>query len=134
MEISNNHGLYDENDEVLDIDDMIPSDATIIDPNDSEDGENSNNDNDDEISEEEYKISSLSPAFLRSECEIKLESSKTMLKFTYRGDYYKGVVLQQFNDKRDEYIFLVEKCDKKWKLLEDKKMKKIYIPDVLLNK
>lgn len=85
---------------------------------------------DEEVTDDEYRVSSITDNFLRVECEIKVESSKTPIKFRYRGEELKGIVLQRLND--DNYIFLVKPIGKKAPKNAEKKMKKIYIPDAQL--
>ena len=82
-----------------------------------------------EISKDNYKVNSISNNFLNVETSIKIESSKTVIKFSYRGEIYKGIVMQKLHG--DDYIFLVQKAGKNLK--EDsnnqKVLKKIHIPD-----
>ena len=127
--------LYDENEIPMNLDAYIP-DEDIVDENDSEDIKPKKETDSSEASEyETYKVSALSPNFLKYECSIKLECSKTNIKFSYKGDNYKGIVMQQFGNSKEDYIMLVQTCDKKGKVVDPtKKMKKIHIPDVSLLK
>lgn len=74
-----------------------------------------------------YKPSGFSNAFLRCECDIKLESYKTVCVFEYNGELYSGIVLKKLN--KDEYIFEVESYPVNKKDKNAKSLKKIYIPD-----
>ena len=82
----------------------------------------------------EYKIHDITERFLKYEASIQCESSRTEIKFSYRGDTCKGIVMQQMPSSKDDYIFYVQQigknvpADKKWK----KMMKKIHIPDASL--
>ena len=128
--------LYDENEIPMNQDAYIP-DEDIVDENDSEDIKQKKDADSSEASSEyeTYKVSALSPNFLKYECSIKLECSKTNIKFSYKGGNYKGIVMQQFGNSKEDYIMLVQTCDKKGKVIDPtKKMKKIHIPDVSLLK
>lgn len=128
--------LYDENEIPMNLDAFIP-DEDIVDENDSEDIKQKKDADSSEASSEyeTYKVSALSPNFLKYECSIKLECSKTNIKFSYKGNNYKGIVMQQFGNSKEDYIMLVQTCDKKGKVIDPtKKMKKIHIPDVSLLK
>lgn len=128
--------LYDENEIPMNLDAYIP-DEDIVEENDSEDIKQKKDADSSEASSEyeTYKVSALSPNFLKYECSIKLECSKTNIKFSYKGDNYKGIVMQQFGNSKEDYIMLVQTCDKKGKVIDPtKKMKKIHIPDVSLLK
>lgn len=128
--------LYDENEIPMNLDAYIPEED-IVDENDSEDVKLKKETESSETSEYEdtYKVSALSTNFLKYECSIKLECSKTNIKFSYRGENYKGIVMQQFGNSKEDYIMLVQTCDKKGKVVDpNKKMKKIHIPDVSLLK
>ena len=84
-----------------------------------------------EDDEDEYRVSSISQAFLRCECSIMNESSKTEITFSYRGDTYKGIVLKKINDSN--YIFLVRPAGRgRGKAVQNAEMKKIYIPDAII--
>lgn len=85
-----------------------------------------------EISKDDYKVNSISNNFLNVETSIKIESSKTVIKFSYRGEIYKGIVMQKL--RGDDYIFLVQKAGKNSKRDSNnpKVMKKIHIPDASL--
>lgn len=78
----------------------------------------------------EYTVSSISDNFLKCECDIKNEGAKTVIRFDYRGETYKGIVLQRLND--DNYVFLVKPAGKGARKNAEKTMKKIYIPDAEL--
>jgi fibronectin type 3 domain-containing protein len=119
---------YDENDEMTDEQyfseddgrELTEDDAAQISsdaPQEPESGED----------EEEYRVSSINANFLRAECQIKVEAAKTTIKFSYRGEQYKGIVLRKLNE--DNYIFLVKELGKKTQHMT---MKKIYIPDAEL--
>lgn len=82
-----------------------------------------------EISKDDYKVNSISNNFLNAETSIKIESSKTVIKFSYQGEIYKGIVMQKL--RGDDYIFLVQKAGKNSKKDSNnqKVLKKIHIPD-----
>ena len=86
----------------------------------------SESDNDDD----EYKVQRITENFLKWECSIKNEMSKTVIRFRYRGEEFKGVVLQKLNAAN--YVFLVKPVGKGVKKTAEKVMKKIYIPDAEL--
>ena len=75
---------------------------------------------------------SISNNFLNVETSIKIESSKTVIKFSYQGEIYKGVVMYKL--RGDDYIFLVQKAGKNSKKETNnlKVLKKIHIPDASL--
>ena len=75
-----------------------------------------------QISTGQYKPKNFTPAFLRCECDIKLESYKSLCKFAYQGNTYTGKVLKKMNT--DEYIFVIDDTNNPNGVL-----KKIYIPD-----
>lgn len=85
-----------------------------------------------EISKDDYKVNSISNNFLNVETSIKIESSKTVIKFSYQGEIYKGVVMYKL--RGDDYIFLVQKAGKNSKKEANnlKVLKKIHIPDASL--
>lgn len=85
-----------------------------------------------EISKDDYKVNSISNNFLNVETSIKIESSKTVIKFSYQGEIYKGVVMYKL--RGDDYIFLVQKAGKnsKKEANNPKVLKKIHIPDASL--
>ena len=85
-----------------------------------------------EISKDNYKVNSISNNFLNVETSIKIESSKTVIKFSYQGEIYKGIVMQKL--RGDDYIFLVQKAGKNSKRESNnpKVLKKIHIPDASL--
>ena len=80
-------------------------------------------------SDKTYIVRNFSNSFLRTECNIKLESCKTVCKFTYDGINYSGIILKKIDS--DNYIFLVE-LDSKNKKKSEKFLKKIYIPNATL--
>ena len=130
--------LYDENEIPMNLDAYIPEEESVDEnDNDSEDTKQKKENENSDASEYEdaYKVSSLSPNFLKYECSIKLECTKTNIKFSYRGENYKGIVMQPFGNSKEDYIMLVQTCDKKGKVIDtSKKMKKIHVPDVSLLK
>ena len=85
-----------------------------------------------EISKDDYKVNSISNNFLNAETSIKIESSKTVIKFSYQGEIYKGVVMYKLSG--NDYIFLVQKAGKNSKKEANnlKVLKKIHIPDASL--
>lgn len=131
---------YEESEDVMDLDDFVPAeertDEIGLEDSMADDMQpltmNDSSDSDQPV--EEYKLKSITNAFLRCETRIKVESSKTVIKFEYRGEFYRGIVLQQFNNHKDDYIFLVQSADKNGKVKSStpKVMKKIHIPDVNL--
>ena len=137
---------FDENDEVTDeqyfSEDNDMSDAIIAANNSSEDSyEESKIDEEaaassetgstsSDIVDDEYKVSRITETFLKWECSIKNEQSKTVIRFKYRGEEFKGVVLQKLNAQN--YVFLVQPAGKGNKKNTEKVMKKIFIPDAEL--
>ena len=85
-----------------------------------------------EISKDDYKVNSISNNFLNVETSIKIESSKTVIQFSYQGEIYKGIVMQKLRGA--DYIFLVQKAGKNSKKDSNnpKVMKKIHVPDASL--
>ena len=83
---------------------------------------------------EDYCVSSISEAFLRSECQIQIESSKTKVKFEYRGEYYCGVVMKKLPNAKRDYVFLVQKANSKGvaEKTANKFLKKFYAPEILM--
>ncbi len=132
----------DENDEITDEQYFSEDDGrpkTADDEVESEFNDDDNNENeenqiydkfDDEQGDDDYEVTSINDSFLRVECNIKIESSKTPIRFRYRGEEFKGIVIQKMNE--DNYIFLVKQIGKNVKKNAEKFMKKIYIPDAVL--
>ena len=118
--------LYDEDDERYDENGTYELDSVVDDiPNEEETDEPDMF----EISKDDYKVNSISNNFLNAETSIKIESSKTVIKFSYLGEIYKGIVMQKL--RGDDYIFLVQKSSKNSKKYSNnqKVLKKIHIPD-----
>lgn len=88
------------------------------------------NTSENDIDDNEYKVQRITENFLKWECSIKNENSKTVIRFRYRGEEFKGVVLQKLNAMN--YVFLVKPVGKGIKKTAEKVMKKIYIPDAEL--
>ena len=83
--------------------------------------------------EDSYKVTSISEAFLRGECNIKNEASKTEIKFEYRGQQYKGICIQKMPKGRWDYIFLVKPIVRGRKASEvEKTLKKICVNEAVL--
>ena len=83
--------------------------------------------------EDSYKVTSISEAFLRGECAIKNESSKTEIKFEYRGQQYKGICIQKMPKGRWDYVFLVRPIVRGRKAAEaEKTLKKICVNEAVL--
>ena len=126
----NNDFDYEESEDVMDLDEFIPDEEET-----SEEAENAKLYDEykpvQDLGIEEYKFAALSPSFLKTESKIILEESKTPVKFSYRGSFYKGVVMQQMGSHKDDYIFLVQEADKNGKVKSGtpKKLMKIHIPD-----
>ena len=99
---------FDENDEMTDEQYFSEDDGRALTSDDMDlmnagDDQPEVRDNfDEDITEDEYRVSSITDNFLRVECSIKLESSKTPVKFRYRGEELKGIVLQKINS--DNYV------------------------------
>lgn len=134
---------FDENDEVTDeqyfSEDNDMNDTIITANNSSEDSyEESKIDEEtitgtnqeSEFDDNEYRVSRITDTFLKWECSIKNEQSKTVIKFRYRGEDFKGIVLQKINAMN--YVFLVRPVGKGNKKSAEPVMKKIYIPDAEL--
>lgn len=81
----------------------------------------------DDVIENDYRVTVISDAFLKSELEIKSETDRTKVKFVYNGETYTGVVLHKLN--KTDYVFLVQESRTR---NAPKKMKKIHIPDASL--
>ena len=88
------------------------------------------NTSENDLDDNEYKVQRITENFLKWECSIKNENSKTVIRFRYRGEEFKGVVLQKLNAMN--YVFLVKPVGKGIKKTAEKVMKKIYIPDAEL--
>lgn len=85
------------------------------------------------VEEESYKVTSISEAFLRGECAIKNEASKTEIKFEYRGQQYKGICIQKMPKGRWDYVFLVKPIVRGRKAAEaEKTLKKICVNEATL--
>ena len=135
--------IFDEENQHLSPDDDLtyqPSNSQYVNDENDEDTENvfsdnmsENYDSEELIKNEDYKLTHFSDNFLRSETQIQVENSKTKIKFKYRDIEYKGVVMKKLQSE-DDYIFLVELSGKSAKGIKnnDKKIKKIHIPDASL--
>ena len=126
-----NKGIYDEEDELTDEELFAQVSDNKYNTEDSvEDAEEDAF----KVADGEYKICDITERFLKYEISIQCESSRTEIKFSYRGDTFKGIVMQQMPTSKDDYIFYVQQigknvpADKKGK----KMMKKIHIPDASL--
>ena len=138
--MNNENVNFDENDEVTDeqyfSEDNDMSEAIIkanISSEDSYEGSKIDEDAqtaDTEFDDDEYRVSRITDTFLRWECSIKNEQSKTEVHFRYRGEEFRGVVLQKLNAQN--YVFLVRPAGKGAKKNDEKMMKKIFIPDAEL--
>ena len=124
-----NINLYDDEDDRYDEEGTYELGPVI---DDIPDEEETNEQDMFEISKDDYKVNSISNNFLNVETSIKIESSKTVIKFSYRGEIYKGIVMQKL--RGDDYIFLVQKSGKNSKKDSNnpKVMKKIHVPDASL--
>lgn len=124
-----NINLYDEEDDRYDEDGTYELGPVIDDIPDEEETDDSDMF---EISKDDYKLNSISNNFLNIETSIKIESSKTVIKFSYHGEIYKGIVMQKL--RGDDYIFLVQKAGKNTKKDSNnpKVLKKIHVPDASL--
>ena len=81
----------------------------------------------------EYRVTSITEAWLKIECGIKNEMSKTEIKFEYRGETLKGVCMQKMPNSRWEYIFLVQPVVKGRKAsTAEKKLRKINVLEATL--
>ena len=138
--MNNENVNFDENDEVTDeqyfSEDNDMNEAIIkanISSEDSYEGSKIDEDAqtaDTEFDDDEYRVSRITDTFLRWECSIKNEQSKTEVHFRYRGEEFRGVVLQKLNAQN--YVFLVRPAGKGAKKNDEKMMKKIFIPDAEL--
>lgn len=123
--------IYDE--ENLDLQDDEMNDEIYINHNDEEDNYDEPIDDEESpkqrefISTSDYKVSAITEAFLRTELIIKCENNRTVLKFAYRDNVYKGIVLHKMS--KYDYIFLVQDASVR---NGEKTMKKIHIPDASL--
>lgn len=124
-----NINLYDEEDDRYDEDGTYELGPVIDDIPDEEETDDSDMF---EISKDDYKLNSISNNFLNIETSIKIESSKTVIKFSYHGEIYKGIVMQKL--RGDDYIFLVQKAGKNARKDSNnpKVLKKIHVPDASL--
>ena len=124
-----NNNLYDEDDDRYDENGTYELGPVVDDIPDEEETDEQDMF---EISKDNYKVNSISNNFLNVETSIKIESSKTVIKFSYQGEIYKGIVMQKL--RGDDYIFLVQKAGKNSKRDSNnpKVLKKIHIPDASL--
>ena len=74
----------------------------------------------------------MSETFLKCECNIKDENSKTVVKFMYKGESYRGVCMQKLPSGYGNYVFLVQPYGKGQKKNAPKMLKKIYVPEASL--
>ena len=105
--MNNENVNFDENDEVTDeqyfSEDNDMSEAIIkanISSEDSYEGSKIDEDAqtaDTEFDDDEYRVSRITDTFLKWECSIKNEQSKSEVHFRYRGEEFRGVVLQKLN-------------------------------------
>lgn len=79
------------------------------------------------VSTSDYRVSAITEAFLRTELVITCESDRTVLKFAYRDNVYRGIVLHKIS--KNDYVFLVQDASIR---NGEKTMKKIHIPDASL--
>ena len=99
-----NKGIYDEEDELTDEELFAQISDNKYNTEDSvEDAEEDAF----KVAEGEYKIRDITERFLKYEASIQCESSRTEIKFSYRGDIFKGIVMQQMPSSKDDYIFYV---------------------------
>lgn len=115
-----NLDIQDENEEVF-----IKPGGGIV--GEDEETENEEQTVQDDVTDNEYRVTVISDAFLRNELEIKSETDRTKVKFVYNGETFSGVVLHKIN--KQDYIFLVQDAKSR---NAQKKMKKIHIPDASL--
>lgn len=135
---------FDENDEVTDeeyfkddtelevLTGQVPSQDVLADeyPEDSDTVQQSSDDKDEF---EDYRVTSISEAFLRTECAIKNEANKTEIKFEYRGETLKGICIQKLPSGRWDYVFLVSPVTKGRKAANvEKKLRKICVQEAQL--
>lgn len=125
-----NNRIYDEEDEMSD-EELF---AQNSDNYDTEDSDEDVEEDAYKVADGDYKVRDITERFLKYEAAIQCESSRTEIKFSYKGDTFKGIVMQQMPSSKDDYIFYVQQigknvpADKKGK----KMMKKIHIPDASL--
>lgn len=127
--------IFDE--ENLDLQDDEMNDEIYINPVVDEEDEQNEYETDSEYgcsarnseitSTSDYKVSAITESFLRTELNIQCESNRTIIKFSYKDNVYKGIVVHKMN--KNDYIFLVQ--DAKVRNSE-KTLKKIHIPDASL--
>ena len=123
-----NNRIYDEEDELTD-EELFGQDSYDTEKSDEDVEENAY-----KVADGDYKVRDITERFLKYETSIQCESYRTEIKFSYRGDTFKGIVIQQIPSSKDDYIFYVQQigknvpADKKGK----KMMKKIHIPDASL--
>ena len=125
-----NNRIYDEDDEMSD-EELFAQDSNKYDTEDSvEDAEKDAF----KVADGDYKVRDITERFLKYETSIQCESARTEIKFSYNGDTFKGIVMQQMPSSKDDYIFYVQQIGKN--VPSDKKgkkmMKKIHIPDASL--
>ena len=135
---------FDENDEVTDEeyfkDDTEPEVLTgqvlsqdVLADEYPEDSDTVQQSSDDEDEFEDYRVTSISEAFLRTECAIKNEANKTEIKFEYRGETLKGICIQKLPSGRWDYVFLVSPVTKGRKSANaEKKLRKICVQEAQL--
>lgn len=123
---------FDENDEITD--EVYYSDNEHKKPADEDDGEFIPMDDEEQprVDDGEYKVTQMSETFLKCECNIKDENSKTVVKFTYKGESYRGVCMQKLPSGYGNYVFLVQPYGKGQKKNAPKMLKKIYVPEASL--
>ena len=123
-----NNRIYDEEDELTD-EELFGQDSYETEDSDEDVEEDAY-----KVADGDYKVRDITERFLKYEAAIQCESSRTEIKFSYKGDTFKGIVMQQMPSSKDDYIFYVQQIgknvptDKKGK----KMMKKIHIPDASL--
>ena len=125
-----NNRIYDEEDEMSDEELFAQNSCNY----DTEDSDKDVEEDAYKVADGDYKVRDITERFLKYEASIQCESSRTEIKFSYRGDTFKGIVMQQMPSSKDDYIFYVQQIGKN--VLADKKgkkmMKKIHIPDASL--
>ena len=123
---------FDENDEITD--EVYYSDDSRHKSSDEEEstGFMPLDDESEFVDNGEYKVTQMSDTFLKCECDIKNEESKTVVKFNYRGESYRGVCMQKLPTGYGNYVFLVQPFGKGQKKNAPKVLKKIYVPDAVL--
>lgn len=123
---------FDENDEITD--EVYYSDNEQKKPADEEDSGFIPMDDEEQprVDDGEYKVTQMSETFLKCECDIKDENSKTIVKFMYKGESYRGVCMQKLPSGYGNYVFLVQPYGKGQKKNAPKMLKKIYVPEASL--